>query len=220
MPPRARRTSTRAKAQPAPEPEDIEDDIDDLEDEVEEEPAPVKKAPARRTRKAAAKPAPEPEPEEDEEEDEDVAEADDDDELEDEEEAAPVKAKRQPSKRKDIQYGTKWLAEYVNEKLGVDVTPYKLRDLIRKMVKDNKFDRNIGVDRDRYEFTGSKDAKVIAVLKEIKGGALERKSTGNADNLAKARAKRAENLAAKKKAAPVEDVEELEDEDDIEELDD
>lgn len=217
MPPRARRTSTRAKAQPAPEPEDIDEDIDDLEDEVEEEPAPVKKAPARRTRKAAAKPAPEPEPEEDEEED--VAEADDDDELEDEEEAAPAKSKRQPPKRKEIQYGTKWLAEYVTEKLGVDVTPYKLRDLIRKMVKADKFDREVGVDRDRYEFSGPKDPKVIAVLKEIKGGALERKSTGNADNLAKARAKRAENLAAKKKAAPVEDVEELED-DDIEELDD
>jgi hypothetical protein len=221
----ARRTT---KAQPAPEPEELDDELTELddieEDEIEEEPEPepAPKKRATRSRKAAPKPEPEPEPEEeDDDELEDVA---DDDELEDEEEA-PAKGKRQPPKRRVIEFGTNWLAEHVNEKCGTSHSPYTLRALIRKMVKEKAFDRNVGEDRSRYEFSGPKDPKVLAIVKYV-NAEKDKPKVDRSENLKKAREARAAKAAEKKnakgaktrsKAAVIE--EDDDDDDDIEELD-
>jgi hypothetical protein len=188
----------RTKATPAPEPEELEDELDDLEEDdvEEEEPEPVKKAPVRRTRKTAVKK---------------VAPVvdDDDDELEDDEEEKP--AKRTPPKREPIEFGTAWLANLANDKLGTNYTPYTLRAAIRKLIKDGVYDRAVGEDRSRYEFSGPKDPAVAAILKALKS--MPEKSTGNrSDNLKKAREVKAARAAARKA--------EIEDDDEIEELDD
>jgi hypothetical protein len=188
----ARRTATpKAKTKPAPEPEEIEE-VDELEDEteVDEEPEP---APKPRRRKAAAKPA----PVEDDEDDEL-------DEVEDDEEEAP--AKKTGPKRAPIQYGSQWAAEFVNEQAGTQHSAYTLRTLIRQMVKAGAFDRAVGEDRSRYEFSGPKDAKLVAIVKFAKQKASEPKAS-RTDALEKARAARAANLAAKK-AAEAEDSDE------------
>lgn len=202
-----RRTSTKAtKPAPAAEPE-----VEDLElDDVEEAPAP--KRTTRRT-KAAAKPAPEP-VEEDDDELEDVAEDADEDEDE-----APAKPKA-----KKIEHGSQWLAEYVNEQCGTEHSAYTLRALIRKLVKEGKYERAVGTDRSRYEYTGPSDPKVKAIIAAIKAGA-DKKNTDRADNLKKAREAKAKKAAEKAKSAPAEEVEELDEEiedldEEIEEIDD
>lgn len=191
----ARRTATKAKAKPAPEPEEIEE-VDELEDdntlgdeEVDEEPEP---APKPRRRKAAAKPAP---VEDDEDSDDEL------DEVDDDEDETP--AKKTGPKRAPIQYGSAWAADYVNEQAGTQHSAYTLRTLIRQMVKAGAFDRAVGEDRSRYEFTGPKDAKLVAIVKFAKQKASEPKAS-RTDALEKARAARAKNLAAKK-AAEAED---------------
>lgn len=232
MPTRApRRPAARTRAKAQPEPEVVEeDDIEELDEETEPTPAPKRRA----TRKAAPKVV---EPEEDELEDVD----DDAEELEDEDDEP--KAKKGP-KRAPIEFGSAWLAEHVNDACGTSHTPYSLRTIIRSLVKKGEYDRAVGEDRSRYEFTGPKDPRVLAIVKAIKAGAGEKKErTGNADNLAKARAARAKNLAAKRAAEAEEDddveetpaprrrkaatkkaapkvVEEIEEDDEFEELED
>lgn len=200
----ARRTTTKTKPVEV-EPEELDDEIEDLdEDEVEEEepePAPVKKR-GRPTKKAAVVV-----------EDDDDIEDEDEDAQDDDEEEKPAKAKRTPPKRPTIEFGTAWLAGFVNEKLDTNHTPYSLRNLVRKMVKEGAFDRAVGEDRSRYEFTGPKDKAALAIVKYVEAAGKEVKSN-RSDNLAKARAARKANLEAKKKAV------EVDDDDEIEELDD
>ena len=141
--------------------------------------------------------------------DEDESEDEDDDleEVEDEDEApAPKKGKGKATKsttkkapaREKIEFGSSWLAEHASEKTGVKVDARSLRILLRKLAKDG----TIGEGRDdksRYSWTGPKDAEVVAVVKAIKGGALEKTKS---DGLAAARAaKLAKKEAAEKAAA-------------------
>lgn len=207
---------TRAKAAKPEAADEVELDLEDLEpdeieDDVEEtEPEP---APRRKKAKVAAK-APvakktkkviEPEPEEDDE----LEELDEDDE--DEPEEKPAKKKAAPKARK-IEFGSKELAAYITEKTDKEVTAYQLRDLIRKMARKGEFEREVGEDRSRYEWTGPKDPAVRAILKAVQGGALEKSKAGNLENLKKAREVRAAN-SKKAKSKKVEEVEEIEDED-------
>lgn len=103
--------------------------------------------------------------------------------------------------------GTAWLVETVEAKTGKKVEGKVLRTLLRKLVAAETIEKPEG----RWSFSGLKDPAVVAIIKAVKAGEHEPKPrTGNADNLAKARA------ARKAKAAKVED--ELE-EDELEDLD-
>ena len=149
---------------------------------------------------------------EDDEELEDVAEEGDEDQAED-----------KPARRK-IEHGSAWLAEYVNEQCGTEHTAYTLRALIRGLVKRGEYDRNVGEDRSRYEFTGPKDPKVLAVIKAIKAGAGKKADKSErVANLEKARkAKAAKKEAAEKAKQEEETIEELDEDldEDIEDIDD
>lgn len=203
--------ATRRRRSPAPKPaappeiDDLDEELEDLDEpeEIEEEAPPPKRRPGR-PRKVVA----EPEPVEDEEIDED--ELEDLDDLDDEVEEKPAKKVAAP-KRKKIEYSTAWLADLINEKLDKSVTPYQLRDFIRKLARKGQLQRDIGVDRSRYEWTGPKDPEVLFIFKQVKAGALDREKKGNLENLRKAREKRAANLKAQREAEAAEDdVDEIE----------
>lgn len=232
----------RVKAAPA-KPKAVEEEIDDLEeDDVEEVPAPAKRIPAT-TKRKAKKPAPEPEVDEDDEDEDDEEETpapakkrrpakkakaapvedDDDDE-------APAKAKRTPPKRAPIEFGTAWLAEHLEGKTGNTYTSYDLRVLLRKLAKNGVLDREVGVERARYEFSGPKDPVVIEIVKAVKSGAVEKSKKEALDKLKEnSAAKKAAGAGPAKKKAKrakpiVQEVEDddLDDEDDedVDELDD
>lgn len=109
-----------------------------------------------------------------------VEELDDELELmEDEDEAdEPKKSKSKgknakasaPKPVESTGMGAGWLAEYINEELGTNYTAANVRVILRKMAKDEEFEREIGTDRSRYQFTGEKDPIVRAVLKRVKAG--------------------------------------------------
>lgn len=179
---------------------------------------------ARASTKAAA---PVEEPDEDEfeemEEGTDEIDAEDDDDLEEleevdeeEEETPPAKGKAKPKakaapKQPTIQYGSPWLASYITEKTGDTYDSRGIRMLLRKLARDGNFDRTIGEDRGRYEFTGPNDPTVKAVLAMVKSGeAKELKQAG----LDAVKQKAAEKKAAAKAAAEAEadEVEEIEEE--------
>jgi hypothetical protein len=92
--------------------------------------------------------------------------------------------------------GTAWLAEYINDQLGTEVDGYKVRILLRQLTKEGVIEREEG----RYNFTGPKDPQVVAVLRAVKSGKLEKANSARLDDL---KAKR-----AAKKTAAVEDEEE------------
>lgn len=189
-----------AKAKPAPEPEVTEDEFEDMEDEDTEA---------------------------DETEDGDVEGTEDDDleELEEDEAPAPPKKtrakaaaadgekpKRTPPTRPAIQFGSPWLAAYVTEHTDETYDARGIRMLLRKLAKDEVFQREVGVDRNRYEFSGPKDPVVVAVLAMINSGAAKAlKQAGLEKVKADAAAKKA--AKAKEAAEVAEDAEEMEVED-------
>lgn len=191
-----RRRTTKAKSAPPPEPEvdEIEeldeDEVEDLEVDDEEAELPKRKSSAKKAAAKKSKPA----------------------DDEDDEDEAPAKS------RKEITHGTQWLAEHVNKILGTDHKAYDLRVLLRKMAKKGELEREVGSDRSRYDFSGPKDATVLAVLKKLKSGELEKDRKEKLDELKKRRA------ASKKKGKPVavEDDEVGDDltDEDVDELDD
>lgn len=196
-----RRAPARSK-KPASKP--VVDEIDELEEdapEVAEEAPPAKKT---RTRKTAAKAK---KVVEEEPEDEDLDDEED-------EEPAPAKGKKAAkpasSKKAEPKYGTKWLAEYLSEKLGKEVKPFDLRAVLRKMAAAGELDREVGATRERYSFGGPKDPVVKSILEKFKSGAVA------ADK--KAKLQELKDKKAKAKKAAEEPEEELED--DVEDLDD
>jgi hypothetical protein len=185
-------------------------------------------APTATTRRTATKPAPEPEVVEDEfdedMEDETEVEADEDDleELDEdpEPEAAPAKGKAKSTKaatpkapaKPTIEYGSPWLAAYVTENTTETYDARAIRMLLRKLAKDGALDREVGITRERYNFSGPKDPTVVAVLEMIKSGAAkELKQAGLQAVKDKAAAKKAE--AAKAKAETQPEPDEMDDED-------
>lgn len=185
---------------------------------------------ARRTTKAAA-PAVEVEDEfeemeelEDAEETDeaDIEESDEDDdadldELEEvEEEEAPAKPTRTKAtkakaektttaKAPAIEFGSPWLAQHINEVVpGQKYDARSVRMLLRKLAKDGKLNREVGVERARYNFSGPEDATVKAVVAMVKSGeAKELKQAG----LQAVKDKAAARKAAAKAAEAVEDEE-------------
>lgn len=190
----------KRRGRPAKKAAPVVEEDESEEDDDEEEAAP---APRRRGRPAAKK----------------AAVVEDDEDEEDEE--PPAKAKRQEN-----QFGTAWLAEIVAQRTGKEYTPYDLRALLRKLAKKGTIDREIGVERARYEFKGPKDPVVAALVKMVKGGEIEAAKKESLDKLKdKAAAKKGTTVTrrATKKAAPVvEDVDEdfEAEDDDFEELED
>lgn len=165
---------------------------------------------ATRGRKAAApKAAPAPEPETDEFEEEIEDEDADLEELEesDDEPVKEEKPKRKPPTRPKIDFGSPELASYVTEKTGENYSARDIRMLLRKLAKDGKLAREVGVDKQRYEFTGPNDATVKLVLKMIQDGtakALKQEGLQKVKDLA------AERKAAKAAAAEAKAEDEME----------
>lgn len=110
------------------------------------------------------------------------------DEVEAEEVEAPAK-KKGPT-RPEIAFGTKELADHVNEATGSSYDAYQLRILLRKLAKDGVIERDDSTGRARYSFTGPKDPQVKAIVKAVKEGAAE-----------KAKEERLEGLKEKRKAS-------------------
>lgn len=153
--------------------------------------------------------------EDDLEEDADIEGSGDDDltEVEEAEEAPKPKAKRTPPVQPTIEFGSPWLASYITEQTGESYDGRGIRMLLRKLAKDGIFNREVGVERARYEFTGPTDPTVVAVLAMVKSGAAkELKQAGLQKVKDDAAAKKAAKAAAKAAAAEAaeDDVEEME----------
>lgn len=176
-----------------------------------------------RTRRAAPKAAPVEEPEVDEFEessdDEDLEEMEDSDEdleeLEDaEEDSKAEKPKRKPPVRPKIDFGSPELAAYATEVTGENYNSRDIRMLLRKLAKDGKLKREIGVDKGRYEFTGKNDPTVKMVIGLIKDGtakAMKQEGLQKVKDQAAAK-KAAKAEAAAKEAEEAEEMEEVEEE--------
>ena len=125
-------------------------------------------------------------------------------------EEAPAKAKKAAPKRPEIAFGTKELADHVNEATGSSYDAYQLRILLRKLAKEGVIERDDSSGRARYSFTGPKDPQVKAIVKAVKEGAAEKAKTERLEGLKETRKAKAKPAKAKKapKAAPVEEVEE------------
>lgn len=190
----------------------------------------------RGRRAASAKPA---EPEtvevdeefEDMEDDEDttaeVEETDEDDdleELEEDEEPEPAPkpkarkaakatgTKTAPPKQEKVAFGSAELAAHVTEVTGETYDARAIRMLLRKLAKDEQYQRAVGEDRSRYSFTGPEDEAVKLVVQMVKSGAAkELKQAGLQAVKDKAAAKKAAAKLAKEAQAEVDEDEEMED---------
>lgn len=167
--------------------------------------------------KAAAAPVEEPDEDEFEEMEDGEEDLDELDEIEEPEEEAPKpKAKKTTTAKAAAaapQYGSAWLAGFVTEQTNEKYDGRAVRMLLRKIAKDGKLEREVGVTRDRYSFTGPNDPTVKAVLAMIKSGEAKAMKQAGLDKVKEqAAAKR-----AAKKAAEAEEMEDAEEEDEEEE---
>ncbi len=185
---------------------------------------------ATTTRRAAAKPAPEPEVVEDEfdeVEDDELEDVTEEDEVE---ETPAPKAKRAAKPKTDgapkapavrqpaIEFGSPWLAAYVTENTDETYDSRAIRMLLRKLAKDGALDREVGVTRERYTFSGPEDPTVVAVLEMITSGkAKELKQAGLQAVKDKAAAAKAAKAKAKAEAAEAEPEDEDDDMEEVEE---
>jgi hypothetical protein len=170
------------------------------------------------TTKKAAKPAPPPEPEETEDDD-------DLEELEEDEVQEKPSAKRGND---DVVFGVADLAKLLSKDAKKPVTTRELRQLIRKMAREDKprVQREITAgNRSRYSWSGPDHPEVKAIIAAFNGGELDADKKAKLDELKRRKAAKTETKpqqtrkASKKAAAPVEedDVEELELDDDEDE---
>lgn len=184
----------RAAAEPAVEELDELDELTDegADDDLEElEDAAPEPAPAKRTRGAKAAPA----------------------------KAAPAKAaKSTPAQRtapESSGFDSNWLAGYITEETGVEYDSRAVRMLLRKAAKDGLLAREVGTDRQRYDFPkGANDPVVKAILKMVRTGeaaavkreGLDAAKAAGAAKKAAAKATPAPAAPAKRtaKAAPAE----------------
>jgi hypothetical protein len=136
-----------------------------------------------------------------------VAVEDDDDdtveleELDEEVEEAPAKATKKKAVDDDI-WSVRNLIDLIAEKTGKIYSPREVRTLLRKMARGGEgIDREIVAgNKSRYAWTGPNDPEVRAVLKQVRGGAIEASKKAALDKLKADKA--AKNAAiAKQKAA-------------------
>lgn len=178
----------------------------------------AKKAPAK---KAAPKPPPVEEVEELEEDDDDLEELEEDEV----EEVAPKKAaKKGTPAASAVTFGVSDLAAYLVQKTGTKVDARGLRTLIRKMARDGskRIDRVIVAgNRTRYDWSGPNDPEVKRIIAAFEGGELEadkqEKLQALKDRKASQGPKKATSKKAKRKPAPVEEVDD--DDEDLEDND-
>lgn len=138
--------------------------------------------------------------------------------------------KETKSAKSEVTFGVADLAKHLTELTGKTITPRDLRTQIRRMAREEqaRVDREIVAgNRSRYDWPkGLKDPEVKAIIAAVTGGELEEGKKAaleklKADKAAKKAAKDAEGGSkgkgkkGKGKAAPVEDDEviELDDED-------
>lgn len=158
-----------------------------------------------------------------------VDDLDDELELVADEDDAPAKPKKGKGKTaapkaepkaESTGMGAAWLAEYVNEECDTELTAANIRVILRKMAKEGEFDREVGEDRARYQFTGERDPIVKAVIKRVKNGEVaqakaERLAAAKSGSSKKAKAVEPdedEAPAKKAKSTKKAKVEEIEDE--------
>lgn len=117
-----------------------------------------------------------------------------------------------------VEKGTAWLAEVIEQKTGKSYTPYQLRILLRRLVKDETIERGEG----RWEFKGVTDPTVKAIIAAVKAGKLEESTRAGTDEAKKAEKKPAKKTVSKSRTKkPAEPVEEAdEDEEDVTDEDD
>jgi len=147
--------------------------------------------------------------EEDEVELDEIGEVDEDE--------APAKAKKAPEP--DPVWGVRSLIALLLEKTEKEYHPREVRTLLRKLAREGG-----GVERDivagnktRYAWSGPNDPEVKAILKAVRGGAIEESKKAALDKL---KADKAAKMALKpapstkpKKKAPAPDTDEDEDDD-------
>lgn len=150
----------------------------------------------------------------DEEETDDLEDLEDADEADDEdEEPAPTKTKGKAKTTKAATkqtegsgFGSAWLAEHVSQETGKTYDARAIRMLLRKAAKDGTLAREVGSDRNRYDFPkGAADPVVKAVVAMAKSGEIE--ATRKA-GLEQAKASKAAKKAAKAEATEVEETDE------------
>ena len=137
-------------------------------------------------------------------------------------EATEKPAEKKPAAASKDTKGTAWLTEVVNKNLGTSYSSYQIRILIRKLVKAGTIDRGEG----RYEFTGLKDPRVVAIVKAAKAGGIKEATDEKVEGAKKGRTKTepAEKKPATRRRKPApepepEDNDEDEDDDmDLDEL--
>ena len=173
-------------------------------------------ATATRRRKAPVKQPPAPEPEVVEEEEiveDDTEEVDEEvEELEEDEvEAKPAKRSRKSSAveraKSTVTFGMAHLAEYLSKETGKSISTRELRQLARKLARDNsgRVDREIVAgNRSRYDWPSIDHPEVQALIKAYYGGELEADKKEKLDALkAQKAAKTAAAKAAPAAKAPV-----------------
>lgn len=103
----------------------------------------------------------------------------------------------EPAAKEDDIWGVRQLCDYVEEKTGTEYKPREMRNLLRKMARDGRIDREIiPGNKARYEWSGPGDAEVKAVVKAVKGGEIE---AAKKEALDKLKADKAKKDAAKAK---------------------
>jgi len=158
----------------------------------------------RTARKPAAKKVVAPEPEVVEEEleleEEEPEEVDEEEEVEEEAATPTRKQSAQDRAKSAVTVGMAHIAEYLSTKTGKTVTTRDLRQLARKMARDesNRIDREIVAgNKSRYDWPSMKHPEVQAIIKAYTAGELD------ADKKEKLDALKA-SKAAKKAAAEAE----------------
>ena len=92
--------------------------------------------------------------------------------------------------------GTAWLTDVINKNLGTNYTGYQVRILIRKLVKAGTIERGEG----RYEFTGLKDPRVVAIVKAAKAGGVKEAAAEKVEQAT------ATSTRSRRKPAPTEEA--------------
>jgi hypothetical protein len=145
--------------------------------------------------------------------DEDDVELEELDEDADDDDEAPAKAAAPEI------WGVQSLILLIKEKTGKTYKPREVRTLLRKMAReDGTINREIVAgNKQRYSWSGPNDPEVRAVLKNVKGGAIETAKKAALDKLKADKAKKTAAAStptkAKKKAAPPPDDDEDDDDD-------
>lgn len=127
--------------------------------------------------------------------------------------AAKPAPKAEAPATQEVTYGVADVADLINTKTGKVVKTRDLRNLLRKMARDGRLDREIVAgNRARWEFDGPTDPRVEAIVEAFESGELE---ADKQEKLAALKERKAAQRAAAKEAAEAEgegDDEELEEE--------